>query len=188
MKTVTTTTIIALVTATFALSAAAPAFAQDMAPRNNQMQHHERSPGGHGGRMGGGFLNLSNPDRVEISLVRLSQRVDLTPEQQPLFDAFKTAAMQAAENFSGVLDTMRPAAGAQTTPDISQMLSKSIAVTTAQLEALKAVEPSATAFFDSLTDEQQAQLMPQRGKGMRHRGQPKPMTAPAAPEAPPPNG
>ena len=69
------------------------------------------------------------------------------------------------------------------------MLSNRIAVATAQLDALKAVQPSATAFFDSLTPEQQAQLMPQRGngpwgKGMRRGGPIAPPQAPAAPEAP----
>jgi hypothetical protein len=205
MKTITTTALIAVLTASIGLSAAAPVFAQEASPRHNQMQHQDRGPGGHGGRHdgggrmgGGGFLDLTNPDRVEISLVRLSQRIDLTAEQQPLFDAFKTAAMAAAEEFSGVLESVRPAAPAagQTPvrPEVSEMLSNRIAVTTAQLAALKAVEPSASAFFDSLTDEQQAQLMPQRGSGQWGKGtMPAPgdepaMMAPPAPPAPPTNG
>ena len=198
MKTITTTAIVALMTATIGLSAAAPAFAQDAGSRQGQMQHDARSQRGHGGgherAMGGGqgFLNLTNPDAVEISLVRLSQRFDLTPEQQPLFDAFKTAAMAAAEQFSGVLDSVRPAApvAGQTAarPEISEMLTNRIALATAQLDALTAVQPSATAFFNSLTDEQQALLTPQRGdgqwgKGMRRGPMPQ-LDAPAAPVAP----
>ena len=192
MKTITTTAIVALMTATIGLSAV-PAIAQD-APQGN-MNHQEWNSGGKHregrGKGGGrGLFNLANPDAVEISLVRLTQRIDLTPEQQPLFDAFKTAAMAAAEEFSGVLDSVRPAAPvageAPAHPDMSEMLSNRIAVATAQLAALEAVQPSATAFFDSLTDEQQAQLTPQRGDrhsghGMRRGALSAPATAPAAP-------
>jgi hypothetical protein len=190
MKTITTTALVALMTATIGLSAAAPAFAQDASPRPDRTHQTERGHGGMGGARG--FLDLRNPDAVEIGLVRLSQRIELTPEQQPLFDAFKTAAMAAAEDFSSVLDSVRPpapATGQTPTPlPISEMFSTRIAITTAQLDALKAVEPSATAFFDSLTDEQQAQLMPQRGKGMRRGGPTTPVAPPATPEAPSTNG
>ena len=202
MKTITTTAIVALMSATIGLSAAAPAFAHDPAPQRGEMRHHGNGPGGHGGErgfgrgMGGGFLNLTNPDAVEISLVRLSQRVDPTAEQQPLFDAFKTAAMAAAEDFASALEAIRPEAPVEgqprVRPEFSEMLANRIAMTSAQLEALEAVQPSATAFFDSLTDEQKAQLTPQRGgrnwgKGGMHRGGPDAPEAPAA-EAPATNG
>lgn len=196
MKTITTTAIIALMTATIGLSAAAPAFAHDAPPAHGRMHHEGRDRGGHEQYerrgMGGmrGLLNLTDPDAVEISLVRLSQRVDPTTEQQPLFDAFKTAAMAAAEEFSGVIDGMRPAAPAQgqaaARPEIGEMLSNRIALTKAQLAALEAVQPSATAFFDSLTDEQQAQLMPRRGDGQWGKGMRRPTEmAPANPTASP---
>ena len=48
-----------------------------------------------------------------------------------------------------------------------------IAFEKARLAALEAVQPSLTAFFDSLTDEQKTSLMPQRGErgGMGQKGQ-----------------
>lgn len=197
MKKIAATAIIALMTTTIGLSAAAPAFAHD-APHRGQM-HQDRGPGGHGGErgfgrgMGAGFLNLGNPEAVEISLVRLSHRIDLTDDQQPLFEAFKSAAMAAAEDFASVLEGVRPAkpnpGEARVRPEFSDMLAKRIEVTSAQLAALEAVQPSAAAFFDSLTDEQQAQLNPRRGDrswgkdGMR-RGGPNAPVAPTTPEAP----
>ena len=51
-------------------------------------------------------------------------------------------------------------------PNFSERLEKRIAFEKAQLAALEAVQPSASAFFDSLSDEQQAQqaqLAPERG-------------------------
>jgi hypothetical protein len=48
-------------------------------------------------------------------------------------------------------------------PDFSERLEKRIAFEKAQLAALEAVQPSASAFFDSLSDEQKAQLAPERG-------------------------
>lgn len=138
MKTITTTAMLALMTAAIGLSAAAPGFAQDAPPpaAQGEMQkgpHGGRNdgpgmrgphdgPGMHGPRgdngpgrgmgMGGprGMLDFSNPDSVEIGMVLLSQRIDPTPEQQPLFDTFKTDAMAAATTFQAALEAARPAA------------------------------------------------------------------------------
>ena len=53
---------------------------------------------------------------------------------------------------------------APTPPTFTERLDNRIAMEKAQLAALEAVQPSAKAFFDSLTAEQQAQLTPQRGE------------------------
>lgn len=214
-KFTTTTAMVALMTATLGLSAAAPAFAQDAAaaPQTQTDNHGGKGPGengdhgghhdqsgpghdDHGPGKGGprgengrggphGMLDLNNPDAVEIGLVRLSQRIDLTPEQQPLFDTYKTAAMAAATKFSGVIEGLRPAAPVEgqtpVRPEISEMLANRITVTTAELDALKAVQPSAAAFFDSLTAEQLAELMPQRPDRAGGPGAEGPMGAPPAP-------
>jgi len=210
MKTITKTAIVALMTATLGFSAIAPVFAQDAAPTQTQAQNgpglHFRQGGeGHGQmghRMGGGdFLDfVRGAEAVEIAMVRLSHRIELTPEQQPLFDAFKATALSAAADFAAATEGLRPQrspavatppaegeAVTATAPDISERLENRIAIETAHLAALEAVQPAATAFFDSLTDEQKAQLAPQRpdqggmpgfGKGgMRHH-----QGGPAAPQ------
>lgn len=210
MKTITTTAIVALMTATLGLSAIAPSYAQDAAPAQAQTQ---QQPGfgfrhdTHGPRQFGGGGDLLGFDRgteaVEIALVRLSHAVELTAEQQALFDTLKTDALAAAETFSTAVDGLRPAAPTAgqvaDVPDFSERLENRIAIETARLAALEAVQPAATAFFDSLTDEQKAELTPQRpdrgfmpgqfGKGgPRHHGQHGDTGAPAPAEAPATNG
>jgi hypothetical protein len=206
MKTLPMTAIVALMTATIGLTAIAPTYAQQMAaPAQAEAQgnfrHHNDGPR-QGGRMGGGdVLGFERgAEAIEIALVRLSHAIEMTDEQQGLFDTLKTAALDAAADFAAATDSLRPAAPvagqAAVLPDMSERLENRIAFETAKLAALEAVQPAATAFFDSLTDEQKAELAPQRpgrdgmpgfGKGnMRHQGMHKgPMGAPAtAPEAP----
>ena len=213
MKTITTTAIVALMTAAIGLTAIAPTYAQEAAPA--PMQEQAQGPGAglhfrhnNQGPRQGGFGDLLGFERgaeaVEIALVRLSHAVDLTAEQQALFDTLKTDALAAAETFSTAVEGIRPPAPAEgqtaELPDISERFENRIAIETAHLAALESVQPAFTAFFDSLTDEQKAALTPQGhdrnggpgmfGKdGMRHQGMHKgPMGAPAgdvpAPEAP----
>lgn len=198
MKTISTTAIVALMTATLGFSAVAPAFAQPAAPGQGQLQagpdrnfrQHDQGP--HRGGM-----DLFNFERgteaVEIALVRLSHAVELTSEQQPLFDALKTSALAAAAEFTTATEGLRPTATANgetaAVPDLAQRLETRTAIDTARLAALNAVQPAFATFFDSLTDTQKTQLMPQRpdrgGKaGWGHRGSP----APEPTEAPATNG
>ena len=175
MKTITTTAIVALMTATLGLSAIAPSYAQDAAPAQAQT---EQQPGpGFGFRhdtnggarqfFGGDLLGFDRGvEAVEIALVRLSHAIELTAEQQALFDTLKTDALAAAETFSTAVEGLRPAAPTDgqvaEVPDFSERLENRIAIETARLAALEAVQPAVTAFFDSLTDEQKAELTPQR--------------------------
>jgi hypothetical protein len=215
MKTITTTAIVALMTATIGLSAIAPTFAQDAAPTQVQaengpgfhLRRDNQGPGPMGGKRGGDFLNFAHGgEAIEIALVRLSHRIELTAEQQALFDTFKTTALSAAADFETATEGLRPQGGSAvpqppaegetavaTAPDMSERLENRIAIETAHLAALEAVQPAAAAFFDSLTDEQKAQLTPERpehggmpgfGKGgpRHHQGQQQggPTDAPAA--------
>lgn len=223
MKTLKTTAIAALMTAAVGLSAILPATAQEAAPAPAPQQQadangpHGNGPGPHGQgpRQGGGagFLNFDRgSEGVEIALVRLSHAIEMTTEQKALFDTLKTDALAAADTFSKAVEGLRPAKPADGAtaerPSITERLDARIALETAQLDALKSVQPAAKAFFDSLTDAQKAQLMPERpagdmqgkmgpgrhggqhdGQGMRHG----PMGAPgaqpdAAPDAPVTNG
>jgi LTXXQ motif family protein len=215
MKTITTTAIVALMTAAIGFTAIAPTYAQDAAPAPAQEQTIGKGPGlnfrhNNQGPRQGGFGDLLGFERgaeaVEIALVRLSHAVELTTEQQTLFDTLKTDALAAAETFSTAVEGLRPAAlqggsavpaEGQTAelPDISERFENRIAIETAHLAALEAVQPAFTAFFDSLTDEQKAELAPQRhdrngGPGMfgkdgpRHQGLNNGAVPAPAPEAP----
>lgn len=226
------TALVALMTATIGFSAIAPTFAQEAAAPapaaqgQNDTRQHNQGPR-NGGPMGGGdFLGIERGvEAIEIAFVRLSHNLELTTEQQPLFDAFKTASISAATKFATATDGLRPTPPvegetpvAPVAPDLAKRLDDSITIQAARLAALEAVQPSATAFFASLTDEQKANLMPQRpegaggfGKGGHHgehggprhggpgmnggpgapEGAPAPMEAPApadAPTPPPVNG
>ena len=195
MKTLKTTAIAALLTAAVGLSAILPATAQEAGtPPAPQQQADANGPKGHGPmgnfgprnqgpRQGGamGFFDFGRGgEGIEIALVRLSHRIDMTAEQQALFDTLKTDALAAADTFTKATEALRPAKPADGAtaerPGIGERLDTRIAIETAQLDALKSVQPAAKAFFDSLTDEQKAQLMPQRpdgqmGKHGQHQGQ-----------------
>ena len=182
MTSLKTSAIVALMTAAVGLSGIAPSYAQDATPPAPLAAAEQAAPGWgqgpmsgmrqHEGERGGdrgmaGFIGFDGgSEAVEIALVRLSHAIDMTPEQQTLFDTLKTDALAAAETFSAALEGLRPAApaeGAQPEPlDIAKGLDLRIALQTAQIEALKSVQPSVTAFFASLTDAQKAELAPAR--------------------------
>ena len=176
MKTLTATAIAVLATAALALPTTIPTFAQE-APPPAASAPNEPAPAPHHGPRGdfGGFMGFEGgAERVEIALVRLSHRLDLTEEQQTLFDTMRTDALSAAETFETAVADLRPqppAEGeAREMPSMGERLENRIAFQTAYLDALEAVQPSATAFFDSLTDEQQAGLMLQRDDRMERGG------------------
>jgi len=136
----------------------------------------QRRPGGEGG-----FLDFARGgEAIEVALVRLSHRLELTSEQQGLLDALKTSALAAADDFATATDGLMPKppveGEAPAMPSIPERLENRIAIEKAQLAALEAVQPSVTAFFDSLSDEQEAQLQPHPGEhggprgGMDHGG------------------
>lgn len=223
MKTISSTAIAALVTATLGAVTLLPAQAQTApadAPAATQTRqfHGDQDHGPRGGMKGdmpgqmGGMGDLLALDRgaeaIEIGLVRLAYRLDLTTEQQGLLDALKTSALAAAEEFATATEGLRPSRPAEgtpaATPDFTQRLENRIAIDKARVAALESVQPAFSAFFDSLSEDQLAKLMPEDGgrfgrdhrdgNGMRdghgphHRpGQPVmpgAAQAPAAPEAP----
>ena len=182
MKTFSTTAIVALMTASIGLGALAPVLAQDTAAPSAQSETAAAKPApdrnfrpGDGQRPGGfgglGFFAIDRgAEAVEIALVRLSHAIDLTDAQTALLETLKTDALAAANTFEAAVEDLRPAAPAEgetaAMPDMSERFNNRIAFETARLAALKAVQPSFTAFFDSLTDEQKAELVPERRDGM----------------------
>jgi Spy/CpxP family protein refolding chaperone len=182
MKTISTTAIVALMTTAIGLGAITPAAAQaTTAPLASQSQPAEppagaergfrNGPGMRQGGGGGGLLNIERgAEAIEIAMVRLSHAIELTDEQTVLLEALKTDALAAAATFEAATDGLRPTPPAEgetaERPDISERFNNRIAMETARLDALEAVQPAFTAFFDSLTDEQKADLVPQRGDRM----------------------
>lgn len=205
MKTISTAAVVALMTASVGLGALAPVQAQDAPPPATQTEPGTQppapAPAGRDGRPGqlmrhgGGMGALLDIDRgaeaVEIALVRLSHAIDLTDVQKTLLDTLKTDALSAIAEFETATEGLRPAAPAEgetaQAPDISERFNNRITLEKARLAALEAVQPSFTAFFDSLTEEQRTSLMPQPGErmggmgkfgnhaGPRHNGSERPM-------------
>ena len=191
MKTISTTAIVALMTTAIGLGAIAPAIAQETtAPTASQSQPADPAAGaergfrnGPGMRHGGGAGGLLNIERgaeaIEIAIVRLSHAIELTDEQTVLLEALKTDALAAVAAFETATEGLRPTAPAEgetaERPDITERFDNRIAMESARLDALEAVQPAFTAFFDSLTDDQKADLVPERGErmagmGKRHGG------------------
>lgn len=184
MKTISTTAILALMTASIGLGAVAPVLAQDATPAAPAAQTQPADPSqagergfrnGPGMRQGGGLFNFNGgAEAIEIAIVRLSHAIELTDEQTVLLEALKTDALSAAAAFETATEGLRPTPPAEgetaKRPDISERFDNRIAIETAHLAALEAVQPAFTAFFDSLTDEQKADLVPGRGERMTGMG------------------
>ena len=185
MKTISTTAILALMTASIGLGAMAPALAQDATPAAPAAQTQPADPAasgergfrnGPGMRQGGGLFDFrGGAEAIEIAIVRLSHAIELTDEQAVLLETLKSDALAAAAAFEAATEGLRPTPPAEgetaAVPDISERFDNRIAIETAHLAALEAVQPAFTAFFDSLTDEQKADLAPERGERMgKHQG------------------
>lgn len=178
MNSTSSKVIIAVVAAALGLGAVAPAMAQSAPPApeaavtqgdNGQaFRPHGEGPRQRGGE-GAGFLDFGRgAEAVEVALVKLSHRIDLTTEQQGLLDTLKTSALAAADDFATATEGLRPTPPAEgeerVIPSVSDRLENRIAVEKAHVAALEAVQPAVAAFFDSLTDEQKAELAPQPGE------------------------
>ena len=154
--------------------AALPVAAQDqttpVAQKSDREIHRTlRDSGpGRGGPMGGaGILGLvcapQGAEALEIAFVRLTHRLDLTTEQQALFDTFKTNALTTQTSFADDCQAALPDTTAATKPDLVERLKSGLAIDEARLTAMNAILPDFEAFYGSLTDEQKADLMPRMG-------------------------
>lgn len=166
---------LALVT-TLAFGLALPAVAQDAAPNAaqgalNGPRHFAPDRGAmpNRGIAPGGLLMLACSDRgaeaLEIGLVRLSYRLDLTADQQKLFDTLRTRALTTQTSFADTCKASRPAADNGAKPDALARMKAGLAIEQARLSALNDVLPDFEAFFNSLSDQQKARLLPHHGMG-----------------------
>lgn len=176
----TTMTIAALLVATIATGAAAPAFAQDTNIRNDRAMQMRggadaamnrgggqrqgmRGMRGGAGQILGLVCSERGADRLEHMLLNIEQRVDPTEDQQALYDTFKTTALEAQADFAATCATARIDPQADDI-DLIDRLESGLEVQQAHLDAMSTVLPTFEAFYDSLTEEQQAALQPRRGQ------------------------
>lgn len=161
---------LATVPAALAQPAPQPHWQGQQAPDGWQRHHGgERNMRMRGGRGNTSLIALAcherGAERLEISFVRMSHRLDLTEEQKPLFDALKTTALTQQTNFS---DTCKAAAGERAPgerPDMVARMKAGLTVDSARVAALTAIMPEFESFYASLSDRQKGQLMQRRQRG-----------------------
>jgi hypothetical protein len=140
-----------------------------------------RGMGGHG--LAGILAFNCSPrsaEALELGLVRLSYRLDLTDEQKPLFDALRSSALTAQTSLADECAAQRPAADtaassqatpSTATPDPVGAIRNRLAIDSARIAAVESVLPDFEALVNSLSDEQTAGLGPQRGRMGEMRGE-----------------
>lgn len=168
MKTIAPPAVAALVAASLALGTMAPTLAQDAAPVQARQDVHPGAAHRHGHSRGDLLGFDRGAEAVEVAIVRLGHRLDLNDEQKILLDRLRNDALAAAETFETETAGLRPSPAdrdeAATPPDIATRFQNRITLQAARLAALEAVQPAFVAFFESLTEEQRAALMPQPGE------------------------
>jgi hypothetical protein len=125
-------------------------------------QHRDAGQRGERGGIAGLICSTDGATQLETRLADIVTKLALTAEQQPLFDAYRTAALTAQTSFAESCAKLQPAATATpaTPPDALTVLKDRQAHQTAELDALNAVLPSFEALYNSLTDAQKAVLQP----------------------------
>lgn len=131
-------------------------------------KHHNRR----GGRQGG-FVQLvcseDGAERLETMLSKVSGKITLTAEQEALYDTFKSSALAAQTDYAD--NCTAPVRGKKSADNADSDATKLSPVDriktrqanmTALVAAMDDVIPSMESFFDSLTDEQKAELRPTR--------------------------
>ncbi len=159
MKNPTTALVAIAIVGAVSLGAIAPALANG--PRDGQKM------GARGGFPAPGMMCSQNSaDRFETMLGRVAERVELTGEQTEAFQAFKSSALGALTSVSAVCAENKP----DGTGDLMDRLASAQALMAARLDAFEQVMPSLETFYDSLSDEQKAQIRPEnfgQRRGMR---------------------
>jgi hypothetical protein len=153
-----------------ASTAPAPDTAQ---PSHHMRPMHHRSMQRNNNMRRGGLLaaacSAKGPVILQRLLDRSAKRLDLTTDQQKLFDSFRTTALSAETTFSDSCKADMPQKGAAR-PDLPARLKAGLAVDQARVTALTSVLPDFTAFYASLSADQQAKL-PRMMRGMGQGGQ-----------------
>jgi hypothetical protein len=127
---------------------------------------HPPMAGHHGGSW---LMRLACSDRgseaLEIAFVRLKYDLKLTASQQPLFETLRSAALADQKSFA---DTCKAAMDDGVAPGQRTLLDRlqtELALDSAKVTALSDIVPKFKAFYDSLSDQQKAQLHHIRPRG-----------------------
>ena len=182
----TRATILAALVAALGLTAMSPAFAAGPdRPRNdNRTLEFRRDAAGGAFRFAEFSCNSRAADRLERRLDRMANRLQLTGDQEKLFEDFRTSALTAQTDFADQCATIRPGQAANKTerPDLIQRLEQRLKFDEARLAAMSDLLPQFRSFYESLTDTQKREFAPRghmQGK-LQHPGKHLPQR-PAAP-------
>lgn len=177
MKKTTSLLIATAIAGSLSFSALAPAAFADDNRGKGRYEQNERGDRGEHGKRGmrgdrgdrGGLVRLMCSEEgaafVEKALDRVNDRVQLTDEQKVLFNDFKTQTLAAQTEYAdNCIAPTRDGSG-----NIVDRLKHGQTNRTAMVAAMDNVIPALEAFHDGLSDEQKAELKPQRGDrgGMR---------------------
>lgn len=143
----------------------------DMGKRGHAMgPRHDGDPMRAHGPVRGGFPLLAltcAPDaaeRFETLLGDVSERLEMTDAQTVAFEDFRTAALSAQTGFSDTCAAFANFDGnTDAEPDLIDRLTQRQLMLSAQVEAMDDVLPALETFYESLSDEQRAELLPRRG-------------------------
>jgi hypothetical protein len=156
---------IAALVATTVGTIALPVVAQDTTQavsRKADREIHRMMPRGARGSVVSLVCSERGAEALEIAFVRLSHRIELTAEQQALFDTLRTDALTAQTAFADSCAAAWPAADTGA-PDLIARFKARLEIEQARLDAMTKLLPDLEAFYASLTDAQKAELLPQRG-------------------------
>lgn len=188
----TRATVLAALVAALGLTAMSPAFASDQhrsrPGSDNRTLEFRRDASGGAFRFVDFSCSTKAPDRMEHRLDRMAGRLNLSQDQQKLFDDFRTSALTAQTSFADQCATIRPAPTAdskQQRPDLVQRLEQRLKLDEARLTAMTDLLPQFKTFYASLNDQQKQAFTPGRMmQGMKMRAPHSGMNKPAQPAAP----
>jgi len=115
--------------------------------------------GGKGGRFMNMVCSSDGAEKVEKGLSKMSEKLELTDEQKLLFNNLKTASLSAQTTYADNCTTPKK----DKDVDFIDRIKTQQANASARITAMSEVLPELEAFFDSLSDEQKAEL--KKGKG-----------------------
>lgn len=164
MKKATSLLLSSAIIGSLAITSFAPAaYADNRGPGKDRGERSEQGERhGRGGQ--GGFIRLmcseNGAKRLEAAMDRMDDRITLTDDQQALYDTFKSNALAAQTQYAD--SCVQGTRGADT--DIVDRLETRQANMKALVAAMDTIIPSFEAYYDSLSDEQKAEMKPKRGK------------------------
>lgn len=171
MKKLSTLAITAALVGTLTASALAPmtASANNHGEGQRAEQQHKGKKGGQHRmvRGGHGFLGMvcapQGAERANERLDKMAEKLQLTADQTAAFDSFKAAVTEAQTEAA---EACAPLKEGEVTSPVERM-EKRQAMMQLQLDAMSQITPAFADFYDTLTEEQQAEMAKKGPKGER---------------------